>query len=90
MDRCGTQLTLEPGERYTEYDVGGILYRVGPPRLITWTEGKETFCRFECETEIIYPPSARSAPRPKGEGPIPQSPSPNPSNTSNSSLKGTP
>lgn len=69
MSNLKTGLTLEPGECFSQYEIGGIIFRVGPPRLITRTEGDQTICRFECEMETIFPAEGPGAKRPEQEPP---------------------
>ena len=38
---------------FTEYELMGTTFRVGPPEIITREDGDKTIVRFECQTKVI-------------------------------------
>lgn len=58
-------LNLNPGETFTQYEICGFIFRIGPPRLAFKESRDGITCRVECEMETISP---ALAPVPPQEG----------------------
>lgn len=56
------------GEGYTEYEIGGFIFRVGPPRIICREEGGQTFVRVEYDMQTIPPPAKPEGPSEPSQG----------------------